>query len=631
MNRARIYSLVATFILLVSCAHYKEISGTHLSPLPSETSQSAPDLTPVPEQEYVITLPAVSPRPVFIEETDSGERITLNFENSDIKTIIDTFSELLNMNYVLSPSISGNVTIQSYNSFPTNELLNIFHIILELNGLTVIERNASYKIVPLDIERFQTREFEKLADLRFRLDGTRITQIIPLRYVKASDAVSLFRNLLPSGTNMMIYKPENILIANARPSSIVKFMKLIEAIDVRDTDAIRTFVYDVEYGEADKLALILRNIYSADNIARTKSVPYQRQSSLSSPEMTEISYTAGNAIYLPDSIGEIAITSYSDINALLIKCSPEVYSSLLDVLRKIDVPVRQVVIEVLIAEITLTDTTDFGVQWLLESGATKAGFTTSSTRKTEFASEEPLFQTLVAGTIDKSYLEGFITALASESRVNVLASPQILTMDNQEAEIIIGSEIPTATGLTQQPAEGGGTTLVSSGQIQYRSIGTILQVTPHVTEAGNVNMKLVVEQSDLGDDIILGSGAFPSFTSRRAATSAVVTSGRTLFLGGLISNEKSISRRGIPILSKIPVLGYLFGINSDSVTKRELLVMVTPRVVEDQLGAQEMTKDFQKRVRTINKRLDELETESIKLLPSRKGPPGLRREKPPEE
>ncbi len=348
----------------------------------------------------------------------------------------------------------------------------------------------------------------------------------------------------------------------------------------------------------------------------TTATPLPTRRPTPTPQITEA------AEALPGVIGEITVNAYEDINALLIKCTPKTYMALLEVLNKIDVPVKQVVIEVLIAEITLTDTNSFGVQWLLK-GNSATGFTTDSTPDTDFTAPgtppSPQFASLITGTVNKSIANVFITALAGESRVNVLASPQILAMDNKEAEIKIGDEVPTATGLTQQPATGGGTTLVSSGQIQYRTVGTILTVTPRITETGNVNMKLVVEQSGIGEAVTLGSGQFPRFTTRKATTSAVVSSGRTLFLGGLISEDKNTTRSGIPGLSKIPILGFLFGTTTDIMTKRELLVMVTPHVIGSQEEADVITEDFQNRVRTIKKRLDKLDRKGQNVfLPPKK-------------
>ncbi|MGD8351739.1 MAG: secretin N-terminal domain-containing protein [Nitrospirota bacterium] len=616
--KSKTLSIIAAFVFLLSCAPKKEaVRGQppELPLLPQEEAMMLPELPPEPDEVREVVLPPPGPEPVVIEEVEEEKLIILNFESTDIRTIIDTFSELLNINYILTPGISGTVTIQSYHKFPIRELHAVFQSVLEINGLTAVKEDSFYRIVTLDTAMQQPINVQKGKELQVKIDGSFVTQLVPLQYVGATEVANIFRNLMPRGTDLIVYEPANMLIITALPPTLLKFMKLVEALDVveTETESIRTFVYHVENGEAKTLEEILQSLYPEEKkpetaaAARTpRAVPTTRRGVTPPPQIT---MAAAEALPGEGEIGELTVTAYEDINALLIKASSKTYVALLEVLKKIDVPVKQVVIEVLIAEITLTDSTDFGVQWLLDTGAVVgAGFTTSSTPRTGFGpTETPLFQALISGTIDKTFLEGFITALSEESRVNVLASPQILALDNKEAQIEIGDEVPTATGLTQQPATGGGTTLVTSGQIQYRTVGTILTVTPHITEAGNVKMKLIVEQSTIGDSITVGSGTFPRFTSRKATTSAVVSSGRTLFLGGLISDEKNLTRRGIPGLSKIPLLGYLFGTTEDSVTKRELLVMVTPHVIGDQKEAAEITRQFQNRVHTIKKRLEELE------------------------
>ncbi len=626
MRPGAIAVIAAIALTLSSCAPKRAAvqAGVEPPPLMREEALVLPELPQEPVQDKEIIRKAPAAEPVILESKGERQYILLNFENTEIRTIIDTFSELLGINYILTPGISGTVTIQSYNKFPMNDLYSVFQSILGINGLTAIREGEFYRIVPIDTARQQALDVQEGRELKLRLDSSFVTQLIPLQYVKASEVANIFRNLMPRGTDLIVYEPTNMLIVTALPPTLLKFMKIIDALDVpeSESESIRAFVYHVENGEAKKLAEILKTIYppSSGTRKKTAAAPTVRRTTVPRVPAT-IRTTAAEA--LPGEIGDLTVTAYDDINALILKCTPKTFVALLDVLKKIDIPVKQVLIEVLIAEITLTDTTNFGLQWLVASGDLKTGFTTTSdtAEPTLGPLDEPLFATIVSGTIDKTLINSFLTAIAAESKLNVLANPQILALDNKEAEIKIGDEVPTATGLTQQPATGGGTTLVTSGQIEYRTVGTILRVTPHITEKGNVSMKLEVESSLIGEDVTLGSGTFPSFSTRKATTSAVVSSGRTLFLGGLISDSTNKTRTGIPILSKIPVLGYLFGTTANTVKKRELLVMVTPHVVGNEKEAREMTRDFQNRVKIINKHYGNLE----------KFYPPLKEEAPAEE
>ncbi|RMG01994.1 MAG: hypothetical protein D6726_08420, partial [Nitrospirae bacterium] len=182
--------------------------------------------------------------------------------------------------------------------------------------------------------------------------------------------------------------------------------------------------------------------------------------------------------------------------------------------------------------------------------------------------------------------------------------PHILALDNKEAKIEIGDEIPVATGLTQQPSTGtGATTLVSTGQIQYRTAGIILNVTPHISEKGKVTLKISQEFSSPGQTYKVADQAFQGFITRKAETTGVVQDGHSLLIGGLISDKKTKSRTGIPLLSDLPVLGNLFSTTSDQVVKTELMVMVTPHVLKEGDDIDRILKDFQERVKTIKEEI----------------------------
>ena len=196
------------------------------------------------------------------------------------------------------------------------------------------------------------------------------------------------------------------------------------------------------------------------------------------------------------------------------------------------------------------------------------------------------------------------SALSTTSRLNVLASPHILAMDNKEASIQIGTETPTISSTQTQP----GINPITS--IQYKTVGTILTVKPHITEKNRVTLDITQEVSAIGKES--AAGGSPEFTTRKAKTVAVVQSGHTLILGGLISESKNHDRKGIPFLSKIPLLGYFFSRTVDAHDRTELLLMVTPHVISDDNDAEAVSKDFQEKVRTIKERLAEREGEKKK-------------------
>ncbi len=226
--RLRLFSFIAALFLLASCAPKKEaVTQAALMPPPSEEALVLPELPPEPEAAEEVALTPRATGPVLFEETEDEKYIILNFENTEIRTIIDTFSEILDNNYILTPGISGTVTIQSYHKFPVSDLYQIFQSVLEINGLTAIRENSFYRIVPLDTARQQPLDIKSGTAVEVRLDGSFVTQLVPLQYVKASELANIFRNLMPRGTDLIIYEPANMLIVTALPPTLVKFMKLI--------------------------------------------------------------------------------------------------------------------------------------------------------------------------------------------------------------------------------------------------------------------------------------------------------------------------------------------------------------------------------------------------------------------
>jgi type II secretory pathway component GspD/PulD (secretin) len=606
MTLRTVISFLLVVVLVASCAPKKAL----VKDTPSEPP-SAFQLPPIEEEatgEKAKKEDKKAPllEAVLIEEDAEEKFIILNFENTDIRTIIATFSELLEINYILTPGVSGSVTIQSYKKFPMKDLFRIFQSLLQINGLTAVKEGAFYKIVPIDTAKQQSLDVRKATESIYELDPAFITQIVPLSYVKAGDVANILRNLMPRGTDIIIYEPTNMLIVTALPPTLVKFMKLVEALDIpeSETDTLKTFVYYVENGEAKQLAAILKAIYGGKSTSVRRTVP-TRVNTRTPP--------IPGAQALPGEIGELTVTAYDEINALILKCSPRTYLSLLQVMKKIDIPPKQVLIEVIIAEVSLGEGFEFGMEWLLKS--TRGDVVGLNLGGVEIPpGESPFpegFGAVFSGTSRNDRYNAVLGALASNSKINVLASPHILARDNKEATIEIGDEVPIATGMTQQPATGGGTTLVSSGQIQYKTVGTILRVTPRITEKDMVTMQITQEKSLLGKPIEVASQKFQGFSKRKASTTATVQSGHTLILGGLISETKDTARSGVPFLSKIPILGWLFSSTSKSSEKTELILLVTPHVISNQDDADVLTKEFQNRVRTISDRIKDMEKEKI--------------------
>ncbi len=301
---------------------------------------------------------------------------------------------------------------------------------------------------------------------------------------------------------------------------------------------------------------------------------------------------------------EVRIVADTDNNSLLIWATAQNYERINSTLEKIDVSPRQVLIEATIAEVTLTGNLQYGLQWFFNNyiGSDQTGYgslgLTNTLNLTDALKNisSGQFSYAVADTSGK--VNALLTALASDSKVKVLSSPQVMVQDNQQAVIQVG---------TQQPIPSGTTTVnnvTTSGGTTYKDTGVVLDVLPQIHTGGMVNMtikQLVTDVGPLVDVAQTGSVASKqrSFLQRSVQSKVTVKSGQTLVLGGLIRDNRSDGQNGIPVLYKIPVVGALFGNTTETVDRTELIVLITPRVVQDSQEATQATEEIKRKMQLV--------------------------------
>jgi general secretion pathway protein D len=256
--------------------------------------------------------------------------------------------------------------------------------------------------------------------------------------------------------------------------------------------------------------------------------------------------------------------------------------------RKLDQVPRQVLIEATIAEVTLSDSLKYGLQWFFKGHNVGNKYTGigSLDLKTNVAANDALggggFNYALTGGAGE--VLALLDVLAGQSKVKILSSPHLMVIDNQTAEIKVGDQVPVRTGSTV--TDGGLTT----ESIQYKDTGVLLGVTPRVNAGGLVTMEVNQEVTDLGD--IEPTTQQRRFLQRTITSSVAVQTGETLVLGGLITENRNVSESGIPGLYQMPVVGPLFGSTTDDTKRTELLVLITPRVVRDQQEARQVTEEL---------------------------------------
>ncbi len=320
---------------------------------------------------------------------------------------------------------------------------------------------------------------------------------------------------------------------------------------------------------------------------------------------------------------EVRIVEDEATNSLVILATPRDYQTIREVLRQLDIIPRQVLIEVLVAEISLDDSETFSINnaFLSNSSNSDAGSGTDpgGTFFDLFGEELNLIGAIGSGglsaTVTKfrdgvAVFQSVIEAIQETTRSKILSRPHIMTADNQEARILVGDEVPIIT--SQQNSNVQGNTGILQ-DVQYRDTGIIISVLPQVNSMGLVNMELSLEVSDINGQVTselsqLGLQS-PTFTTREAETTVVVNSGDTLVIGGIIREGQDAVRSGVPYLMDLPVLGPIFRSRSDTLDRTELIVLITPFVVRDRAEAESVTAEFKRRVEGVLTELEISETQ----------------------
>ncbi len=430
----------------------------------------------------------------------------------------------------------------------------------------------------------------------------------------------------PTAERAPLIVPErrsNSLIIYARKQEMDTIRRLIEKLDADVYGGQRVFFYFCENTKARDLAATLDAIFGRGSGAapsqssappsqltptgpRAPGLPSQPQIQ-PTPRTTPGAGTGRESLFEGVAAGAAETRFIPDevTNSIIVTTYPRTWAEIEPIIKKLDRMPRQVLIEVLAAEVTLDDTTSLGIEWAIRQGRFDVNFTGSG----GISSRPP--QNLIPSGVT-GFASGlnfftfaaheFLTAinlLASQDKVNILSSPSVITTENKKAVINVSKSVPVLT--SQQTNLGGAvsttsqtaTGIVGTQTVEYKDVGIVLTVTPRIGELGTVALDVKQEVNDILQQQTPPTGS-PSFSKREAETSVVLLNNQTLVLGGLIQNKKELIKTGIPFLNRIPVLGYLFGNTTEAISKTELLLLITPRVVGTALDAARITDQMRR-------------------------------------
>ncbi len=584
-------------------------------------------------------------------EVPEGKKIdiTFNFQNADIKEVLKVIlGDIMGLNYALDKRVTGVITLRTAGKFYKNELLDIVQAMLNINGFAVVKAGNIFQVLPIQEARSEARIVH--LDGRVKAGGREvITQIVSLKHVAPQVIIPTLRGLLTKGGFVIAPNDTHAIVISDNVTNMDRLLKVIRTFDVPFFAGHALKFYEIKYADPVTLAKDLELVVQTLG-ASTKGpkldiafIPFQDTNKIlvatSMPELLESvdAWIANIDIHLgenkpkmyiykmqyeqaestvavltelfkekitPPETGikagtePMKIIADNNTNSIIVKALPADYQSIKAVIQALDATPQQVLIEAIIAEVTLTDNLDLGVEvFFRHRGASASGKPKGVVGSllpasiTDSGSTSTLAGGIRAFTFNRD-IDAIFNLIASEGETEILSTPHLLVRDGQTASIQVGSSEPISIGQTT----GSG---ISTSQIQYRDIGKILTVTPRIGENNMVTLDITQEISEVAAASAVPDT--PAFTIRKTETSLVVKSGHSIYMGGIIDKKNEIIVKKIPLLGDIPILGNLFRSLDSIKTRTELMILITPHIINTADEADTLTKKFKDNLAQIAK------------------------------
>lgn len=438
--------------------------------------------------------------------------------------------------------------------------------------------------------------------------------VFPLQNYSVEDMDAALKEILGQGAEgtanallgdvvkvMPVARLNSMLVITPRAHYLNKVGMWIERLDnMPDNSAERRLhVYPVQNATSGHLAQLLSSVFSGSGSSSAPAsssgvAPGLKEETVSADgKSVEVKKNSSSQQTSPTSVtlgGGVNVVADEENNALLIYASGKEYKKIAKALEQLDVTPAQVLIEASILEVTLTDGFEFGLEWAF-SGRARDGYSGSGqlgVNKTPFSRAVPGFSYALANAAGD--IKAVLNMLAEKSLINVISTPSVMVLDNHTASIQVGDQQPVRTN---QSVNSDGNVLTTS--IEYKDTGVSLSVTPSVNAGGLVTMDVEQNVTDVGAaDSVTGQR---SFRKRDISSRVAVRSGEAVVLGGLIRENKTNSKSGVPGLYEVPLLGNLFGKTTDSGVRTELLVVITPKVLFNESDLREVSQEMRSRMR----------------------------------
>ncbi|SED81563.1 Secretin XcpQ [Pseudomonas sp. 8BK] len=565
------------------------------------------------------------------------ESWTINLKGADIREFIDQVAQISGQTFVVDPRVKGQVSVVSNSPLTLTEVYQLFLSVMATHGFSVITQGDQARIVP-------NAEAKADADAGRNAPDRLETRLIQVQHGSATELIPLIRPLVPQYGHLAAISSANAIIISDRTANIERIEDLLRQLDqkgqndysvlnlqhawVMDTAEVLRNAVDrgqakgasgtqvIADGRTNRLILLGPSAARAKLVALAKSLdtPTSR-----SANTRVIRLRHGDAKSLAETLGEISeklkpeaggettgkpqtvlIRADESLNALVLLAEPDVVATLEDIVRQLDVPRAQVMVEAAIVEVSGDITDALGVQWAVDGRGSTGGLGGTNFSGTglsvgrvlqaiqdsgnDSGSDNNTLANLPDGAIIGLGTDSFgvlITALSANSKSNLLSTPSLLTLDHQKAEILVGQNVPFQTGSFTTSSSGADNPFTT---IERQDIGVTLKVTPHINDGASLRLEIEQEISSIAPTS-QGVNAVDLITNKRSIKSTILAeNGQVIVLGGLIQDDVTQADSKVPLLGDIPLIGGLFRSTKETRVKRNLMVFLRPTVIRDAAG-----------------------------------------------
>jgi len=591
--------------------------------------------------------------PVLDKPGMADELIYVNFDQVDIRVMLKTIGDITGINFVVDDRIKGPVTVMSPTKIHLGEIYQVLESILDVKGYAAVPAGAGdlVKIVPREEAVKRNVKVRIGSDpLEIPQNDSIVTQIIPLKYADVKEVSEIVKPLLTTGLHISTYPRTNSILVTDTSSNIYHIAKIIQNLDVpgaKEQVATIALTYASAQVLSEQITQIMdkdRSVPSQPGRTRTtpaietgiKILPDIRTNSLilvANPQDTEMIKTLAkqldtqrprgannvHVVYLVNASAtetaesltgalanlrtngaleatqQVQVTADEGTNALIIAASAQDYEVIAEIIEKLDIVREQVLVEMLIMEVSEDGLKEIGIDWAtldeaVEDSVRYFGATNFGPRL-DFASGdlEGLAVGAWRGTGSNVRIGAILHALEKNSGVNILSTPHITTSNHSKAKIIVGENraFVTQSRITET------TDLITPTVIktfEYKDVGISLEITPHISQGGLVRLEIDSEFSKLIEDVTSPSSDTPTTAQRQAQTVVSMNSGSTIVIGGLIRDDKTNIVKKIPLIGDLPLVGGLFRFQKERLQKTNLLMFITPHVVSNQQDIEQITE-----------------------------------------